>query len=88
MPDTDLGYKDMKKFLVSFVALSALAVSTLSLSQSSVTAAVRGVEGAGDGHCTACGLSNGHYRCAAFSAKYNHPSECTCGHSKSSHANR
>lgn len=46
------------------------------------------VEGYGDGHCTKCGLHNGHYRCPAFVSTNNHPSECICGHSKNSHAYR
>jgi len=43
--------------------------------------------GAGDGHCTKCGLHNGHYRCPVFCpASGARPTTCSCGHGKSSHA--
>ncbi len=79
----------MKRIVVAFVAVAmGFAMFGISNSGSTANAAKSMKEGYGDGHCRACGLSNGHYRCAAFNAKYNHPSECTCGHSKSSHAYR
>lgn len=75
--------------IIAFVA-AAMGVATWSIASNSSTAstAQEVMEGHGDGHCTVCGLHNGHYRCAAFCPTYNHPSMCICGHSKSSHSYR
>lgn len=68
--------------LMSVCAVCFMAVGTASASNSSLE-----VTGAGDGHCTKCGLSNGHYRCPAFCpASGSQPTTCRCGHSKGSHA--
>lgn len=47
------------------------------------------MQGAGDGHCTKCGLKNGRYRCPSFvPISGAHKTDCKCGHAKSSHAYR
>ena len=78
------------KILVLSVALMSLC-AVFFLSVSTVSANSNHVEmtGAGDGHCTKCGLHNGHYRCPAFCpASGSQPTTCSCGHSKSSHVYR
>ena len=52
--------------VVAFVAVAmGFAMFGISNSGSTANAAKSMKEGYGDGHCRACGLSNGHYRCAA-----------------------
>ena len=81
----------MKKriFVLSVTLMSVCAVCFLSVG--TVSASINKVEmtGAGDGHCTKCGLHNGRYRCPAFCpASKSQPTTCRCGHEKSSHMYR
>ena len=70
--------------LMSICAVCFMSVGTVSANSSNVE-----MTGAGDGHCTKCGLHNGHYRCPAFCpASGSQPTTCSCGHSKSSHVYR
>lgn len=82
----------MKKLLLTIVSIIAVCASVFFLSSfKSVSGSQESptpVEGYGDGHCTKCGLHNGHYRCSTFVSTKSHPSECICGHSKDSHAYR
>ena len=82
----------MKKYFVTLVSIVAVCTSVFVLSSFKSVAESQEspthVEGHGDGHCTKCGLHNGHYRCPAFVPTNKHPSECICGHSKNSHAYR
>ena len=65
------------------------AVTFLSVNPVQATSNHVEMTGAGDGHCTKCGLHNGHYRCPAFCpASGSQPTTCSCGHSKSSHVYR
>ena len=79
----------MKKYIVaiSISMMSVCAASFLSVYPAHASDNTREITGAGDGHCTKCGLSNGHYRCAAFYSP-SHDTRCACGHSKSNHAYR
>ena len=79
----------MKKYYVALIIvfMSVSAISFISVLQAQASASITVNFGAGDGHCTKCGLSNGHYRCAAFHSPSN-DTKCACGHSKSSHAYR
>lgn len=81
----------MKKTLVAvFVAIISIA-SIAFVSVNEVQAIESNVEtqGAGDGHCTKCGLKNGRYRCPSFvPISGAHKTDCKCGHAKSSHAFR
>ena len=70
--------------LMSICAVCFLSVGTVNANNSNVE-----MTGAGDGHCTKCGLRNGHYRCPAFCpASGSQPTTCSCGHNKSSHVYR
>lgn len=85
------GHKTMKKTMIAIsVALMSICVITLtSVNEAQATENTEEMLGAGDGHCTRCGLSNGHYRCPAFSPISGaRPTDCKCGHSKSSHTYR
>ena len=63
----------MKRIVVAFVAVAmGFAMFGISNSGSTANAAKSMKEGYGDGHCRACGLSNGHYRCAAFNLSLIH----------------
>ena len=81
----------MKKTIVILSMVSIAMVSVIGLSSFSrskvvpMTSEVH-ANGYGDGHCTKCGLSNGSYNCKRFVPTNNHPSICTCGHSKAAHA--
>ena len=80
----------MKKNIVTLVSIVVVCTSVFVFSSFMILDVHDScqVEGYGDGHCTKCGLHNGHYRCPAFVPTNDHPSECTCGHSKTSHAYR
>lgn len=70
--------------VMSICAISIVSVNTAQASENTVE-----MQGAGDGHCTKCGLKNGHYRCPAFSPISGaRPTDCKCGHAKSSHVYR
>ena len=79
----------MKKHYVALiiVLMSLSVVSFISVRPAKANASITENIGAGDGHCTKCGLRNGHYRCAAFHSPSN-DTRCACGHSKSNHAYR
>ena len=81
------GYFGMKKTVcfVVFLMVSVMATPSLGFHTNDVP---NGMKGHGDGHCTKCGLKNGHYRCRAFWPIKGHPTDCHCGHSKNSHAYR
>lgn len=78
----------MKKMIFAFAVLAASATAVIGLSSFSTTeSADVEVVGYGDGHCTKCGLNTqGNYICPCFNPTSKHPSECKCGHKKSSHA--
>lgn len=80
----------MKKIIVLSVSLMCICAATfLSVNPAQATSNNVEMAGAGDGHCTKCGLRNGHYRCPAFyPASGSQPTTCGCGHSKTSHAYR
>lgn len=80
----------MKKFIIVSVVMTCICATTfLSVIQAQTTMNHAEMTGAGDGHCTKCGLRNGHYRCPAFyPASGSQPTTCGCGHSKSSHVYR
>lgn len=81
----------MKKtvFVLAITLMSVCAVCFLSISTVSANSNNIEMTGAGDGHCTKCGLHNGHYRCPAFCpASGSQPTTCSCGHSKNSHVYR
>lgn len=87
-PDTYLGHFQMKKYLVTLsIVMTAYATSFLSVHPALASSSHTETIGAGDGHCTKCGLSNGHYRCPAFYSPSN-DTRCACGHSKLNHAYR
>lgn len=79
----------MKKYFVviSIALMSVCTVSFLAVNPAQASASTTENIGAGDGHCTKCGLSNGHYRCPAFYSP-SHDTRCACGHNKSNHAYR
>lgn len=69
--------------------MSICAITFASVNEVQATENTVEMQGAGDGHCTKCGLSNGHYRCPAFCPISGaRPTDCRCGHSKNSHAYR
>ena len=80
----------MKTKVIAFSFAIALACMANILTANHAQANNNHVEmtGAGDGHCSKCGLnSNGHYRCPSFCpASGAQPTTCKCGHSKVSHA--
>lgn len=81
----------MKKTIVilsmaSIAMVSVIGLSSFSRSKVIPTTSEVHANGYGDGHCTKCGLSNGSYNCKKFVPTNNHPSICTCGHSKATHA--
>ena len=74
---------------ISVVVASLCAVTFVSVNEALATENTFEMLGAGDGHCTKCGLKNGHYRSPAFSPISGaRPTDCRCGHAKSSHAYR
>lgn len=79
-----------KKMIVASVAIMSMcAIAFLSVEKAQATESTVEMQGAGDGHCTKCGLKNGHYRCPAFSPiSGSRPTDCKCGHEKKSHAYR
>ena len=79
----------MKKYIaaISIALMSVCTAAMLSVQPAKASASTSETIGAGDGHCTKCGLSNGHYRCPAFYSPSN-DTRCACGHSKSNHAYR
>lgn len=81
----------MKRTIIAaFVAVISIFVITFASSnEAQATESTVEMQGAGDGHCTKCGLSNGHYRCPAFvPISGARKTDCRCGHSKNSHAYR
>ena len=81
----------MKKTMIaiSVAVMSICAITFASVNEVQATENTVEMQGAGDGHCTKCGLSNGHYRCPAFvPISGARPTDCRCGHAKSSHAYR
>lgn len=79
-----------KRIIVALVAIMSMCSITF-VSMEKVQAAENVVEmqGAGDGHCTVCKSHNGRYRCPAFCPISGaRPTDCKCGHAKSSHARR
>ena len=72
--------------IASIAMVSIMGLSSFSHSEVVPTATEVYANGYGDGHCTKCGTSNGYYNCKRFVATNNHPSICTCGHSKAAHA--
>ncbi len=78
-----------KFFAFSIALMFVCGLSLLSVNTAQATSNHMEMTGAGDGHCTKCGLSNGHYRCPAFCpASGAQPTTCRCGHSKGSHVYR
>ena len=78
-----------KIFVIAVTLMCILTVTFLSVNKAQATCNTVEMTGAGDGHCTKCGLHNGHYRCPAFyPASGSQPTTCGCGHSKNSHAYR
>ena len=74
------------KLFAFLVAMTCACGATfLSVNTAQATKTTMEMTGDGDGHCTKCGLSNGHYRCPAFYSPSN-DTRCACGHSKSNHA--
>lgn len=89
--DTNIVHTKMKKTIVILSMVSIAMVSVIGLSSFSRSKVIPTISevhanGYGDGHCTKCGLSNGSYNCKRFVPTNNHPSICTCGHSKAAHA--
>lgn len=80
----------MKKIMIaiSVAVMSICAITFASVNEAQATENTVEMQGHGDGHCTKCGLKNGQYRCKAFCPIKGHPTDCTCGHSKNSHAYR
>lgn len=78
--------KTIVVLLMALIAVvSVLGLSSFSRSKVMPTTSEVHANGYGDGHCTKCGMSNGNYNCKRFVPAYNHPSICTCGHSKATH---
>lgn len=77
----------MKTKIITFMVVMMCVVATiLSVNQAQATTIHMEKTGAGDGHCTKCGLSNGRYRCPAFHpASGSQPTTCGCGHNKKCH---
>ena len=74
---------------VAVVIMGMCAIAFFPIQKVQATENVAEMQGAGDGHCTKCGLKNGHYRCPAFSPiSASRPTVCKCGHDKKSHAYR
>lgn len=83
-----IGTRIMKKKVLALAValMSVCAACFVSVDTASATRSHVEMTGAGDGHCTKCGLSNGRYRCPAFCpASGAQPTTCSCGHSKASH---
>lgn len=94
MPDTNLGYKIMRRyFLGALVSLAFVGVGCLCVYAKDCTEQIPvanldipvpsvHVAGNDDGHCNYCGPK----RCPYFRAKNGaNPTTCKCGHSKRSH---
>lgn len=83
-----------KKIIVAAVGVAVAimgmcAIVFLPIEKAQATENVTETQGHGDGHCTQCGLRNGHYRCPAFCpVSASRPTVCKCGHDKNSHAYR
>lgn len=89
--DTNIVHTKMKKAIVilsiaSIAMVSVIGLSSFSRSKVIPTISEVHANGYGDGHCTKCKTSNGYYNCKRFVPTNNHPSICTCGHSKAAHA--
>lgn len=79
-----------KKMIVASIAIMSICtIAFLPIEKVQATENTMEMQGAGDGHCTKCGLKNGRYRCPSFCPiSKSRPTDCECGHAKSSHAYR